>query len=82
MRKGWIASAVVVIVAMGLVSATMAQGSAPGGAPVFEIKVPDDFAGELNGRALLILARDVSARQPYNQLGVAGVPCSARPCTV
>lgn len=46
--------------------------------PTFTIKIPQDFKGELNGRALIILSDDISNRQPFEQLGVMGPPVFGR----
>ncbi|MBP7110070.1 MAG: enterochelin esterase-like enzyme [Firmicutes bacterium] len=40
----------------------------------FEVKVPDDFVGELNGRCLVALTKDVSKSDPYKQVSPTGVP--------
>ena len=40
----------------------------------FEVKVPDNFVGELNGRCLVILSKDASKSEPKNQVSVTGAP--------
>lgn len=40
----------------------------------FEVKVPDSFIGELNGRCLVILSKDTSKSEPKNQVSVTGAP--------
>lgn len=40
----------------------------------FEVKVPDNFVGELNGRCLVILSKDASKSEPKSQVSVTGAP--------
>lgn len=56
------------VLLLGAFLLAQAQGSA-----AFSVQVPADFAGELNGRALVIVTDNLD-REPYLQQGVTGAP--------
>lgn len=77
-----VAVGVVVLFVFRGMGAAVAHGNAPGDGSVsgkgpvsgngivFEVKVPEEFQGELNGRALILIADDIDRRPPYHALNV------------
>lgn len=67
------ASVLFLIAALLLVIASASMAEAASGFK-FEVKVPANFVGELNGRCLVILTKDASTKEPKNQVSPTGVP--------
>ncbi|HOS50492.1 MAG TPA: hypothetical protein PLI10_03645, partial [Bacillota bacterium] len=69
MRK----ASLTLIVVLALLMASICQAGAASSFK-FEVKVPDNFQGELNGRCLVVLSKDTSKSDPIDQVSPTGVP--------